>query len=62
MELSDKIRSLPDRPGVYLFKGRRGEVLYIGKALSLSKRVQSYFHGRELPRERSERMASTLAS
>jgi len=43
MELSDKIKSLPDRPGVYLFKGKREEVLYIGKALSIRKRVQSYF-------------------
>jgi excinuclease ABC subunit C len=45
--LSEKIRGLPDRPGVYLFKGKKGEMLYIGKALSLRKRVQSYFQGRE---------------
>lgn len=61
MELSDKIRFLPDRPGVYLFKGNRGEVLYIGKALSIRKRVQSYFQGREMPPERSDRMARLLS-
>jgi excinuclease ABC subunit C len=55
------MRGLPDRPGVYLFKGGRGEVLYIGKALSLRKRVQSYFQGREPSSERSERMASLLS-
>ena len=60
MELAEKVTSLPDRPGVYLFKGRRGEVLYVGKALSLRKRVQSYFQGREVSGERSERMASLL--
>lgn len=61
MMLSEKIRGLPDRPGVYLFKGKKGEMLYIGKALSLRKRVQSYFQGREAQSERSERMASLLS-
>jgi excinuclease ABC subunit C len=58
MDLSAKVKGLPNRPGVYLFKGGRGEVLYIGKALSLRKRVQSYFRGRELA---SERMAKLLS-
>jgi len=34
---------IPDSPGVYLFKGKRGRTLYVGKALSLRKRVTSYF-------------------
>jgi len=34
---------LPDAPGVYLFRGPRGKLLYVGKALSLKKRVASYF-------------------
>lgn len=41
--LHEKIKSLPDAPGVYLFRDKRGRVLYIGKALSLKKRVSSYF-------------------
>jgi len=41
--LYEKIKDLPDAPGVYLFRGTRGHVLYIGKALSLKKRVSSYF-------------------
>ncbi|HWZ85637.1 MAG TPA: excinuclease ABC subunit UvrC [Thermoanaerobaculia bacterium] len=36
--------NLPDSPGVYLFRGDRGKILYVGKALSLRKRVASYFN------------------
>lgn len=41
----DKARldTLPDAPGVYLMKDREGEILYVGKAKSLRKRVRSYF-------------------
>ncbi len=35
--------NVPDAPGVYLFKDRRGKILYAGKARSLKKRVASYF-------------------
>jgi excinuclease ABC subunit C len=39
-------RALPDQPGVYLFANARGEVLYVGKARSIRKRVASHFSGR----------------
>ncbi len=39
--------SLPRRPGVYLFKGLGGRVLYVGKATELRSRVRSYFSGDE---------------
>ena len=42
-ELKDKIVALPDTPGVYIFKDAQGKIIYIGKAKSLKKRVQSYF-------------------
>jgi excinuclease ABC subunit C len=41
--LDAQLRALPDQPGVYMFRGSEGDVLYVGKAKSLRKRVQSYF-------------------
>src|SRR5690349_1496307 len=41
--LDAQLKALPDTPGVYLFHGENGDVLYVGKAISLRKRVQSYF-------------------
>jgi excinuclease ABC subunit C len=38
-----KIKDIPDKPGVYIFKDAEGRLLYIGKAKSLKKRVYSYF-------------------
>ncbi len=43
--LRDDIKHLPDSPGVYMFKDSHGEVVYVGKAGSLTKRVRSYFTG-----------------
>ena len=47
-----RIQSLPDAPGVYLFKNSEGDIIYVGKAASLRKRVTSYLtpHTDENPR------------
>ncbi|TML80463.1 MAG: excinuclease ABC subunit UvrC [Actinobacteria bacterium] len=39
----NKLKTLPAKPGVYLFRDKAGEVLYVGKAKSLRNRVRSYF-------------------
>ena len=41
--LEEKLKTLPAKPGVYLFRDRQGDVLYVGKAKSLRPRVRSYF-------------------
>lgn len=43
LSLKAQAAALPRHPGVYLFKNAKGEVLYVGKALSLRDRVRSYF-------------------
>jgi DNA polymerase-3 subunit epsilon len=51
---------LPRRPGVYLFRGPAGEVLYVGTAIDLRRRVSQYFSGSD-QRSRIKEMV-TLAS
>jgi excinuclease ABC subunit C len=41
--LEDRLKHLPAKPGVYLFRDGGGDVLYVGKAKSLRPRVRSYF-------------------
>ncbi|MBI4743935.1 MAG: excinuclease ABC subunit C [Actinobacteria bacterium] len=41
--MSEKIKSLPGKPGVYVFKDSSGQIIYAGKAKSLKSRVRSYF-------------------
>ena len=56
-ELASALANLPDRPGVYLMKDARGDVVYVGKAQSLRNRVRSYWQkqapGGEVHRIRS---------
>ncbi|PTL77443.1 excinuclease ABC subunit UvrC [Vitiosangium sp. GDMCC 1.1324] len=42
-KLEAKLDALPTEPGVYLMKDRRGDIIYVGKAVNLRNRVRSYF-------------------
>lgn len=52
MDIPDRVkailRDLPDKPGCYMMRDKRGQIIYVGKAKSLRKRVQSYFRDASL--------------
>jgi excinuclease ABC subunit C len=43
MDLREKAAALPTQPGVYLYRDAAGQIIYVGKALSLRNRVRNYF-------------------
>lgn len=42
-DIRENLKKLPDKPGVYLYKNKYGEIIYVGKAISLKNRVRQYF-------------------
>ena len=56
----ERLKTLPDRPGCYLMRDRRGEIIYVGKAKNLKRRVSGYFRkgAKHHPKVRS--MVSTV--
>ncbi|MBV8087337.1 MAG: excinuclease ABC subunit UvrC [Chloroflexi bacterium] len=59
--LRSKLKSLPDKPGVYLHKDAEGTVLYVGKAKSLRSRVRSYFNAEYSKTAKQRSMLSQIA-
>ncbi len=59
--MKEKISSIPEKPGVYLFKDDQGKVLYAGKAKVLKNRVRSYFQkAADLDERKSAMMKSVV--
>jgi len=60
-KLKDTIASLPDSPGIYRYYNREGELIYVGKAKSLKKRVSSYFNKQSQYNRKTEKLVSEIA-
>ena len=58
-ELASALAKLPDKPGVYLMKDARGDVVYVGKAQSLRSRVRSYWQ-KQAPSGEIHRIRSVI--
>ena len=56
--VAEQRRSLPDEPGVYTFRDRDGDVLYVGKARSIRKRVGGHFSGKTRTRAMTDQVAA----
>lgn len=54
------LKNLPQKPGVYRFKDRKGEIIYIGKAVNLKNRVSSYFKNRDNNSVKTQKMVSQI--
>jgi predicted GIY-YIG superfamily endonuclease len=58
----DFLARIPPAPGVYLMKNRSGEIIYVGKADNLRRRVRSYFTSRALKDAKTARIHGQLHS
>ncbi len=54
----DALKNIPESPGVYLMKDSKGQIIYIGKAVNLKRRVSSYFQ--KAHDSRIEKMVSEI--
>lgn len=61
MDIGQKIKALPEAPGVYIMKDAAGGVLYVGKAINLKKRVSSYFRKPSALQDRIRVMVGKVA-
>lgn len=59
--IQEKLKALPDKPGVYFHKDAEGGVLYIGKAVSLRNRVRSYFQKGSAKTPKIQRMVGRVS-
>jgi excinuclease ABC subunit C len=59
-DLNENLKLLPDKPGVYIYKDQFGQVIYVGKAISLKKRVRQYFQSIDKKDLKSQALVSNI--
>lgn len=60
-DIKENLKKLPDSPGVYMHKDRLGQVIYVGKAVSLRNRVRQYFQSSANQNPKVRAMVSHIA-
>ena len=60
-DIKENLKNLPDTPGVYLHKDRLGNIIYVGKAVSLRNRVRQYFQSTKNMAPKVRSMVSQIA-
>lgn len=60
--LQKTLKTLPHEPGVYIYKNKTSAVIYVGKAVDLSRRVKQYFQGDDAVGEKTKRLVSEVTS
>ena len=61
-DLPEQIAGIPHAPGVYLYRDKRGTILYIGKAIDLSRRVKQYFSQRDALLPKTRQLVSLIST
>ena len=57
--IEEKLKTLPDSPGVYLMKDENDNIIYVGKAISLKNRVRQYFQS---PKNHTPKVRAMVAN
>lgn len=58
--LEDKLKNIPEQPGVYLMKDKKGQIIYVGKAVNLKNRVRSYFASQHIDSPKTRMLVSHI--
>jgi len=61
MTTKDKLKLVPTKPGVYLFRNAKNEIIYIGKAKNLRNRVRSYFQNNKYQTPKNQALIARIA-
>ena len=60
MNFKDKLQRVPTSPGIYIMKGAKERVLYVGKAVNLRNRLRSYFQNSASLDARKSKMVNSV--
>lgn len=61
-DIQEELKKLPDCPGVYIHKDKAGQIIYVGKAISLRRRVRQYFQSPKNQPEKVRKMVEHIDS